>query len=216
VDQILRLWQRRQHPCYHFSYEFERLVCNKFPRDLVGVRSHPKPTKTILPPRLSPPPSDPAVLPTLPSPNRVPAGANEPPVWVELAEQIHQDTPQIPPSHPAKVEANPVVQPPLSEELEASIDPAEVLSERVARLQAGVDALIEQATSSLNASTEGVKTRLRNEEALPLEETPLPEPALSSEVAEEIHPPIHQFTPATDPSDFHSKLKAVAEQEVRD
>ncbi len=34
VDQILLLWKRRSQPCYHFNYEFERLVCNKFPRDL--------------------------------------------------------------------------------------------------------------------------------------------------------------------------------------
>jgi hypothetical protein len=34
VEQILILWQRRGQPCPHFNHEFERLVCNKFPRNL--------------------------------------------------------------------------------------------------------------------------------------------------------------------------------------
>ncbi len=45
VEQILALWQRRQHPVYHFNHEFERLVCHGFPRNLVdsneAVNSEP-------------------------------------------------------------------------------------------------------------------------------------------------------------------------------
>jgi len=34
VEQILALWQRRGQPIYRFNHEFERLVCNRFPRKL--------------------------------------------------------------------------------------------------------------------------------------------------------------------------------------
>ncbi|UBF27633.1 hypothetical protein K9N68_06855 [Kovacikia minuta CCNUW1] len=36
VEQILVLWKRRGQPLYHFNHEFERLVCDKFPRDLLS------------------------------------------------------------------------------------------------------------------------------------------------------------------------------------
>ncbi|MEM9925827.1 MAG: hypothetical protein AAF915_19100 [Cyanobacteria bacterium P01_D01_bin.50] len=34
VQQILTLWLRRNHPSYHFNFEFERLICNNLPQDL--------------------------------------------------------------------------------------------------------------------------------------------------------------------------------------
>jgi hypothetical protein len=36
VEQILVLWKRRGQPVHHFNHEFERLVCDKFPRDLLS------------------------------------------------------------------------------------------------------------------------------------------------------------------------------------
>jgi len=35
VEQILRQWVRREQPATHFSYEFEHLVCDRFPRPLL-------------------------------------------------------------------------------------------------------------------------------------------------------------------------------------
>ncbi len=35
VEQILRSWVRRKQPIPHFSYEFEHLVCDRFPRALL-------------------------------------------------------------------------------------------------------------------------------------------------------------------------------------
>jgi hypothetical protein len=35
VEQILRSWVRRKQPVPHFSYEFEHLVCDRFPRVLL-------------------------------------------------------------------------------------------------------------------------------------------------------------------------------------
>ncbi|MGL5083180.1 MAG: hypothetical protein ACRC8A_16985 [Microcoleaceae cyanobacterium] len=34
VEQILNFWQRRGYVTYHFNAEFERLVCNRMPKDL--------------------------------------------------------------------------------------------------------------------------------------------------------------------------------------
>lgn len=197
VEQILQLWQRRQQPCYHFNYEFERLVCNKFPRDLSQ-------------PNRQPPTLDVAALPVLPPPSRagspvpkasiVPVGQN-PPAWVELAEQIQQE-PESAISEIAPVEVD---------RLEP---PEEILLNRVARLQAGVDALIEQATSSLNASNEAIKTKLHRDESNSSsngQSAIAAEPG--TELPEDVHPPIHQFMPAPTETEFHSKLKAVADQE---
>lgn len=203
VEQILQLWQRRQQPRYHFNYEFERLVCNNFPRNL-SQEPRSKPVR------------DTALLLPLPPPSRAgspvpkaPPAVSEPPPWVELAEQIQQenDRPQI-------LESKPAIAPLNVEHLE----PPEILLDRVARLQAGVDALIEQATSSLNASTEAMRTKLHpeenrsvtaseNAETFAKDDAPL-------EIPEEVHPPIHQFMPSPSESEFHSKLRAVVEQET--
>lgn len=37
VEQILNLWERRQHPVYHFNHEFERLICGNLPQPVNGV-----------------------------------------------------------------------------------------------------------------------------------------------------------------------------------
>lgn len=44
VEQILTCWLRRGSPAYHFTHEFERLVCRKFPRYLTSV-SESSPSK---------------------------------------------------------------------------------------------------------------------------------------------------------------------------
>lgn len=36
VEQILAYWQRRGQAMHHYSYEFERLVCNGFPPPALG------------------------------------------------------------------------------------------------------------------------------------------------------------------------------------
>lgn len=41
VEQILALWLRRGEPIYHFNHEFERLVCDKFPRNLLIAEDEP-------------------------------------------------------------------------------------------------------------------------------------------------------------------------------
>ncbi len=48
VEQILALWKRRQQPLYHFNHEFERLVSDRFPRNLMELGEEPPTTRTIL------------------------------------------------------------------------------------------------------------------------------------------------------------------------
>lgn len=189
VAQILQHWQRRQQARYHFNYEFERMVCQRFPRNLSQSRQQPAQIETV----------DRAVLPAL-----TPI-ADESPAWAELAEQIQQDevtpiaTRSIAPSEPI-----PVLAP---------LEPPEALMNRVARLQAGVDALIEQATSSLNASTDALKTKLQPDSDAPVSSGATAQNGKTPTIEPEEHPPIDQFMPLPDGSEFHSKLKAVAEQE---
>lgn len=35
VEQILAVWSRRGRALYHFNHEFERLICRKFPQNLI-------------------------------------------------------------------------------------------------------------------------------------------------------------------------------------
>ena len=182
VDQILLLWKRRTQPCYHFNYEFERLVCNKFPRDLSQK------SRQVL-----------AIAPANPQPIAAapvltPANAEEPiPAWVALAEQIQQDELSEPVS---ELGAEGLVNPARI----AAIEDVE-LSDPLIEIETEIDGSIEQTVSNFNISK-----RLTQEfEALDL--------SLMAAIAEveELQPPIHQFTPPPDGSDFHSKLRAVAE-----
>jgi hypothetical protein len=186
AEQILQLWQRRQQPCYHFSYEFERLVCHKFPRNLSQAGSR----KSMLP--------EIAVLPALPAPavpNRV---ETEELPWLALAEQILQEEPKPSNGHVAE----PVLE--VTDPVELPVEEGLPLRS-LARIQSGVEALIEQATSNLNASTEALTTRLRTTAHL--------QNGGSGEFQpEEPRPPIHQFTPTAKVSEFHSKLRSVVEQ----
>jgi hypothetical protein len=47
VEQILALWQRRGQPNHHFTSEFERLVCDRVPRNLTGLPHTALPTPTL-------------------------------------------------------------------------------------------------------------------------------------------------------------------------
>lgn len=47
VEQILNLWEERQHPTYLFGHDFERLICRKLPRNLTAI-SEAKVTKKQL------------------------------------------------------------------------------------------------------------------------------------------------------------------------
>ncbi|MBW4421401.1 MAG: hypothetical protein KME13_19575 [Myxacorys californica WJT36-NPBG1] len=246
VEQILKLWQRRKQPCYHFSYEFERLVCHKFPRNLAQ-----SPRKLAVTP-VAPFPEE-ATLPALPAPSPPPeVEPFRPPAWSALAEQQHDE-----PLYDAPIEEVESELPAPEVEQDRSLDPVEALPLRsLAQVQEGMEALINQATSHLNASSEaGTKLLMEDarQRAVPIERSEAaiadhhaptapsssqinfePDSAESengvsipsaaseellsndTEVIDDSHLPIHQFTPTPVRSDFHSKLRAVVDQELKD
>ncbi len=182
VDQILLLWKRRNQPCYHFNYEFERLVCNKFPRDLRQRSLKASPVE-LDNPQFPPKDVDPVLMPL---------DAEEPiPAWVALAEQIQRDDASEPISELRIAGLSAPVQP---DEFEHNLEPSDFLI-GVERSPAKVEALLEP--SATKRVLEEVEASLSLIDAIA-------EP-------EESQPPIHQFTPPPTASDFHSKLKAVVE-----
>ena len=46
VEQILAFWRRRGQPLHHFNHDFERLVCNKLPRNLSPSHRLPEPSSS--------------------------------------------------------------------------------------------------------------------------------------------------------------------------
>ncbi len=180
VDQILLLWKRRNQPCYHFNYEFERLVCNKFPRDL-RQRSFKSPVEL-----------DNQSTTKEANPISIPSDLEEPiPAWVALAEQIQRDDVSEPIS---KLGIEGLSAPVQLDEFEHNLEPADPLI-GVERSPARVEALLEH--SATKRVLEEVEASLSLIDAIV--------------DSEESQPPIHQFTPPSSASDFHSKLKAVAE-----
>jgi len=181
VDQILLLWKRRNQPCYHFNYEFERLVCNKFPRDL-RQRS-----LKVLPVEL-----DNQSTPKEANSISIPLDAEEPiPAWVALAEQIQRDDGSEPISE-LRIEG--LSAPVQLDESEHNLEPADPLI-GVERIPANVEASLEHfATKQILGEAEALLSLID-----------------AIVESEESQPPIHQFTPPPSISDFHSKLKAVAE-----
>lgn len=212
VDQILLLWKRRKQPCYHFNFEFERLVCNKFPKNWSQKTLASRRQARFAQPAAI---SETAVLPAL---NAEPASEATVPAWVALAKQIQRD-PNDRPETIAPVRTSEPLSSPVPGDRAAALrtispsaQPLDADSQPplppVKQIQAGVEDLIEQATSSLNASAEAGKNKLSIESYSSL--------AADANKSTEDQPPIHQFTPANATSDFHSKLKAVVEQGAED
>jgi hypothetical protein len=117
VDQILRLWKRRNNPCYHFNYEFERLVCNKFPRNL---NSQPELRQVnALTSRAE------VTIVDAKMPTSAPEDPEAPPAWVALAEQIQ--------SRPVEISPVPL-------QSEGAIEPfSKVVTSSLAKIEALLD-----------------------------------------------------------------------------
>ncbi len=115
VDQILRLWKRRNNPCYHFNYEFERLVCNRFPKNLNAKSPERRQVKSS---------SSPVEV----QPAEVLKMTEEPvaPAWIALAEQI-QSTPV---ESPIALQVSERVTAPSSEVIANSLTKIEALIDR--------------------------------------------------------------------------------------
>jgi hypothetical protein len=112
VDQILRLWKRRTNPCYHFNYEFERLVCNKFPKNLNAKASELRQVKSS---------SFSVEVPPIAEIPTVIENQEATPAWVALAEQIQSNPVEASPALQGSEGAMPVATNSLAK-IEALID----------------------------------------------------------------------------------------------
>jgi len=52
VQQILIYWQRRGQPIYHFTADFQRLICYRCPQNLLLKSNNPKPLQIHVTPEL--------------------------------------------------------------------------------------------------------------------------------------------------------------------
>lgn len=193
VEQILNLWQRRGKSLYRFSHEFERIICGRFPYSSTAhstvrpvVRSQP----------VVSPPAKPVALPVEPPPHSEPSWAR-PVALPDEQEPIAEPALPIPESH--------------------SPEPVDAASEYAASDYAALPEPPE-ADEDLDSTfrpIQGVpvptfKPVLMEE----LERLSIPQPAKvavgSQAGSQSSHQPIHQFIPTPEPSDFYSKLRAVA------
>lgn len=234
VEQILIFWQRRGCPLHHFSHEFERLVCHKFPRNLGALPRSTESSDTEQPERSAqtfpakraaaqhvapadlssqmpaPVPQSSAALPAIagnasesaatPLRNgdrdstKVNQVADQMPIeWLQQqAQAAAQSTAAaIPAPWLATTEVNRRIQ-----KAKAVLSRLETMTARLQRLP---PAAIQAAPCS--PAEAGTDDRPR------APATPLHQPQWLPDRDE----PIHQFIPATNPSEFHAKLKAVAQ-----
>lgn len=185
VEQILALWGRRGQPLRHFSHEFERIVCKELP-----FWGYEPDDAAVLeePPRKIP----------LPKPSITPL---EPSLDQDVSPQFQKQT-----SH-SGLEAKAIATPNGREQP----DPAQMAS-AIAPLEADPEQMpvLEEDTSP-----EAPRGTAAIRPFEPPQESP---PALLQQAANlsrrnaPAEPdPIHEFVPTVQPSEFHAKLKAVAQ-----
>lgn len=237
VEQILALWQRRGCPVHHFNHEFERLVCNKLPRNLVppdALRSprlfSPKPPQKVtflsdyrraagrvsaepLAPISPKPVSSKPVSPKPVSPKSsevpIPSEASVPTV----------EAPGIPSASSIGHEATWAAE--LAEDVPRDADEAQP-SETVHRMQQLLDRLESLKRSQpTQPETDSLATPLPEcTEAAIAAAAPHSLEATHSTVgllATDPTQPIHQFIPTAESSEtdsFYSKLRAVAQPPI--
>ncbi|MFB2922664.1 MULTISPECIES: hypothetical protein [Aerosakkonema] len=184
VEQILVIWLRRKQPIYHFKYEFERLVCNKLPKELREVffssasdaeeasQQELKPL-AIQAPAISIPCDD--LIPNMEAaPTSNPFEALVQPVSEEHTSKSNIALAQVKESHPNH-------------------------SENSVELPSLLPKSDEEKTHLTNGNSDYQSSQQREN----LEFTVYPEWGFS-------HRPIEQFIPEALSSDFYIKLKALA------
>jgi hypothetical protein len=217
VEQILALWLRRGQPVYHFNHEFERIVCSKFPQALVPKSSSGE-EPTVIAPLEAPLRIDwPALPPSLTATtdNLVaipPLSFAETESEADLPKPIRRSQPEA--SLPALPEPTaPTIS---AAEPEPAIAPAQPEAQTdgdtSARELPALEAVIAEAEQLLSCVPFNALAQPSSD--VPVTETSSLEEAAVGQVKQA---PIHQFVPNSKSSDFHSKLKAVAQspEEVR-
>ncbi len=225
VEQILALWQRRGQPSYHFNHEFERLVCDRLPRNLSPRPVAPQANGSKRSARLELPPAPISnqlyylknQITELSEPGTEPSTNTQSPLSssadgdADASAPQETDTPVGPeqPQSPAERLANS----PLGRALLSLPDAPPPIDH-----QPAVTATKAATTTSLSdeANVVGLSNLLTLgslaqplKPKLQLHLTTLYQPSWL--VPLDNQQPIHQFTPVPDASEFHTKLKAVAQ-----
>ena len=183
VEHILGLWLRRGQPTFHFPYDFERLIFRVLPQ-LTQEQFSPS-AYSIAPSNDSDRASDNGgVGSALPPDRLVRDGSSH-----SFAREAEQNEPLL-----------------LNDPQEAS----QPLTEAQSSSPSDRSALQPPTASHLQDFS-------KNEEKLPIADN-CPKKSFFHSEREARHPgslgqPIHEFTPAIDPSDFYSKLKAMVEHD---
>ena len=198
VGQILAIWKRRGQPLYHYSFEFERMICGTLAR--IPTVESPPAAQTVPPGAVedSPPPIaiDPPQDHSAPQADEIPAAS------------ISED---IPSSEPAMERSTETITP--FDEL-SDVSPTDLAPRRSERLASDGDDTWLEATIIKPAEEMG-------DRPIPL----APSPASNDDFAflsassnwtqpDLIRPPIHQFIPDNEGSLFYEKLRAVAHEQL--
>ncbi|NJO43456.1 MAG: hypothetical protein HC865_23450 [Cyanobacteria bacterium RU_5_0] len=206
VEQLLSLWQRRGRSLHRFNREFERIVCNRFFSSVIDLPTTPAPSSSRIKTRIELPkqPIDPPpIAPAMP--------ATDEPI---------NPFPSLEEMSDGRVTA--------SEEPKAPIEAIEMIEavETVEAVEAIDSPMLNPESDLLAPSSE---MALPNpDEDLDSSLPPLhrqPVQTFKPVTASDLQPlleinwsrstaakhPIHQFVPQSESSDFHAKLKAVAQ-----
>jgi hypothetical protein len=246
VEQILIFWQRRGYPVHHFNHEFERLVCNKFPRNLGQLPKSSASPKTWQANRGDRLAQSQAATSQMADKYELPEASGVQPLAAPVESLAAADRLAIATTPTSRSEPKATL---LQNCAQDSTKVNEIagrltfLQQARAAAQSDVKATSAPwlATSEVNRrilKSKAVLSRLETltarlqrspHAAIPLEATPSSLPQKSGsrdrDLVQSTQPgapykphwlpdrdePIHQFVPAAKPSDFHAKLKAVAE-----
>ncbi|MBE9102823.1 hypothetical protein [Vacuolonema iberomarrocanum] len=197
VGQILAIWKRRGQPLYHYSFEFERMICGTLAR--IPTMEAPPAEQTAPPAAIEDAP--PAIAMDAPQDNPAPQAETT------AASRLEE----MPSSEPAMELSTETIAP-----FEESSDgaPMDLVPRRSERLAPDGDDTWLEATIIKPAEEMG-------DRPIPL----APSPASNDDFAflsassnwtqpDLIRPPIHQFIPDNEGSLFYEKLRAVAHEQL--
>jgi hypothetical protein len=139
IEQILALWSRRGQPSYHFDHDFESLICNNQPQNLLETRARadtprefthlvsarqPKQHSAISSPIAPAQPVKPPLAPLPPLPVTQPQQSSQNPPQI-LPGLFPPLTPMVTPETPASV-VNPPAEPSPPEFVEVDLEVADL------------------------------------------------------------------------------------------
>jgi len=210
VEQILMFWQRRGQPVCHFSHEFERIVCESFCQ-----------FSTPLPEGAEKPPL-PVISGTSETMAEVASGLSTSDHSPQLGSVADQDGASSTADAASNSPSNTADSGPAASSQDVPLSP------ELAADASALDGVLERAAPSRSPSLHSNPAPKRGaphgrrswpniwapvgSAAIDAKETSPAEQPNQDLFHNSAHHPIHQFVPQEEPSDFYSKLKAVAEE----